>query len=174
MSATTGPPGPASDADRDDTADRSPGRGTDGWADRCRPHIDALWVLASISTSGPTAAEHAVVAAVTAAVDDPAGRAAGPASVWAVLVRHLELATARSTHPWMQGDGPTAAERQTVALVLVGRRPSDVAAFLGVPLGQVHRTLRSGLRALRHTLIDHHPGRVAPGAPGPAGLQRAR
>ncbi len=152
----------AAAGDRPDAAaGPNPHPGTDcGWLERCRPHIDALWILASISTVDQPTAERAVIEAVTAAFDDLAALVAGPAWVWGVLVRRLDAATAASQSPGDAEDRATATQRQTVALIKAGRKPSEVADFLAVPLAQVHCDLRTGLRSLRHELIDCAPGKA--------------
>ena len=119
----------------------------------CYDHLDALWFLACLSLGKRAAAERAVRNAVAAAATDPTLAGAREARVWATLARHVEHRSAVE-RARTSGGGPSAAQRQMIALVQAGHHICQVAALLDVPLATVYRDLRAGLAALRMTIVS--------------------
>jgi hypothetical protein len=116
--------------------------------ERCRQHLDALWVLARLSAVTRAAAEEAVIEAVTATVADPAASVAGLGCTWEILSGNCDRLVVRDPRCELE---PSRAQRECIALVVSGRRPADVAELTGIPRHQVHQNLNAGLAAIAAT-----------------------
>jgi hypothetical protein len=119
----------------------------------CRHYLDALYLLALLYTGEDQLAEEAVVDALVSAAKDPSITVTDPASVWSLLASCFRdpngpTVVWGSTAATVRIAGLSIAQRETMALIVAGRSPDDVAVLLAVPPAQVQDDFRSGAWAL--------------------------
>jgi hypothetical protein len=118
-----------------------------------RSHLDALYLLALLYTGDVQLAEEAIVDAVVSASSEPSITDADPTWVWSVLASRFRVPNEQTV---VQGSiattirmaGLSAGQRETMALIMTGRTPDDVALLLKVSAAQVQDDFCVGAWAL--------------------------